>query len=173
MSAKGSRRSAGIISTTTQRTAEMSATCNDELPQRDPSTTAEIGSKSPLNAATTPKAENGAHIKAPFRALLASPLPSVSPARDDLSSLSYVSFSNREINNTDLREGLINVSQNMAILPKVSPRSWHRRSARRRASTAAEAPNERRTSGSRAHARLCPLSPYSAERRRDWSVMRD
>ena len=173
MSTKGSRRSAGISLTTTQRTAGMSAACYNELPQHGPSAADGIDVNQPLEAIGAAEAENSAHKKAPFRDFHSSPLPEASPARGDLSSLSHERFPDREIYFPHLREALINVSQTLAILPKAAPRSWHSAAAQRRASTAAEAPNERRLSGSRARARLCLLSPYSAERRRDWSVMRD
>jgi hypothetical protein len=166
MSTKGNRRSVGITLTATQRTAESSATCHDELPPPNSSTTA-------ISATAAASAGNSAHKKAPFRALLTSTLPVTPPVRDDLSSLNPVSFSDREIYFFHLREGLINVSQTLAIPPKMTLRSWHRSTAERRASTAAEAPSERRLSGSRARARLCHLSHHSAERRRDWTVMRD
>lgn len=173
MSTKGNRRSVGITLTTTQRTAESSATCHDELPPLNSSAANRIGANQPLKALRANKAENSAHKKAPFRALLTSILPVTPPVRDDLSSLNPVSFSDREIYFFHLREGLINVSQNLAIPPKMTPRSWHRSTAERRASTAAEAPSERRLSRSRARARLCHLSHYSADTRRDWTVMRD
>jgi hypothetical protein len=173
MSAKGSRRSAGITSTATQRAAEMSAACYDELPQRDPSVAAEISANQPPKALRAAKTENGTHGKTPFRALLTSTLPSVPPARDGLSSPSYVSFLRIDKNNHHRRYAHINVSQTLAMIPNGAPKPWHKPAAQRRAPIAARAQNERKPSGSRARARLSHLSHYSAERRRDWSVMRD
>ena len=173
MSAKGSRRSAGISLTTAQRTAEIGAACYDELPQRDSSVAAEIDVNQPLEAIRAAEAENSTHRKATFRDFHSSPLPEASPARDGLSSLSYVSFSDEDIYKPRLLEQHFTEAQSLTLSTTEPPKPWHKAVAQRRATTAAEAPNERRLSGSRARARLCLLSPYSAERRRDWSVMRD
>lgn len=154
MSAKGSRRSAGISLTTAQRTAEISAACYDELPQRDSSAAAEIDVNQPLEALRAAVSEKHAHKIGPFRDFQTSTLPSVPPARDDLSSLSCVSFSNIEVYKPRLRQGRFSVSQNMAINPNEALEAWHRPAAQRRASIAAKARNERKPSGSRAYARL-------------------
>jgi hypothetical protein len=155
------------------RTADMSAACYDELPQHEPSTAAEIGSRSPLSASAAATAGNGAHKKAPYRDFQALTLPSVPPVRGDLSSLNSVSFPSRRVYKSRLRYRHLIECQNPTAFPLRASESWHRPTAERRASTAAEAPSERRLSGSRARARLCHLSHHSAERRRDWAVMRD
>ena len=154
MSTKGSRRSAGISLTATRRTADMSAACYDELPQHESSAAAEIGVNQPLETLRAAEAENSTHKTTPFRDFQTSALPSVPPARDDLSSPSCVSFLNGEINNADLREGLINVSQDSAILTTMSPRLWHRAAAPRGAAIAAKARSERRLLVSPSRARL-------------------
>jgi hypothetical protein len=171
MSTKGSRRSAGISLTTTQRTAGMSAACYNELPQHEPSAADGIDVNQPLEAIGAAEAENSAHEKAPFGDFHNSPLPEASPARDDLSSLSYERFPDREIYFPHLREGLINEPQTLAILPKMPPRPWHRPTAQRRAPTANRAQSERRLSRSRARARLCHSSHHSADRRRETLAM--
>ena len=81
-------------------TGELVAFCNEELSRLNPAVRLESGS-SALDS------ENCAHEKAPFRALLTSTLPTAPSARDDLSSLSYVSFSYREVYHPHLRQGLI------------------------------------------------------------------
>lgn len=172
MSAKGSRRSAGISLTTTQRAADMSAACHDELPQRDSSAADRTDSSRPPTTSTAhatqvaiPVAANSVAFQRPIhtKPYLEGHKPS---------SLNCVSFSDREINNSDLREGLINVSQTLAILPTGAPRSWHRAPPQRRAPAVTKARSERRSPRSRARARLCHLSHYSDELRRDWAVMR-
>jgi hypothetical protein len=154
MSAKGSRRSAGISLTTAQRTAEISAACYDELPQRDSSAAAEIGVNQPFEAIGAAEAPKSTHKKAPFRHFQTSALPVTPPERDGLSSLSYVSFLDREIYFSHLREGLINVSQTLAILLKAAPRSWHSATAQRRTSIATKARSERRLLAPPSRARL-------------------
>jgi hypothetical protein len=79
MSTKGNRRSVGITLTTTQRTAESSATCYDELP--------------PLNSSATAELNGDAALRATLRDFQASALPNVPISRECLSTLSYVSFS--------------------------------------------------------------------------------
>lgn len=173
MSPQGMSRNLGMSLTIAQRHEEPSAACYEELPPLRSSAAAEVGTNQPLKDLRATKAEKSAHKKAPFKALLTSTLPMTPPVRDGLSSLSHERFSDREIYFSHLREGLINVSQTLAILPKAAPRSWHSAAAQRRASTAVKARSERRLSRSRARARLCHLSHYSAEQRRDWTVMRD
>lgn len=170
MSAEGSRRNRGITSTTAQRTAGISAACYDELPQHEPSAAAEIGANQSTKALRAAKAENSAHRKAPFRALLASVLPMIPPMRDGLSSLNCVSFSDSRTYRPKLREGLINVSQTLAILPEVALRSWHRSAAQRRASAVAKAQSERGLSRSRERARLSHGQLEASDR---WDLARD
>lgn len=171
MTTKGSRRNQGITSTTAQRTAEISAACYDELPQRDSSAAAEIDVNQPLEAIRAAEAENSTHRKAPFRDFLSPTLPVAPPARDDLSSLSHVSFSRTDENNHHRLYTHINEPQNLAILTKTAPRSWHRAVAPHRAMIAVKARSERKLSGSRARARLCLSSHHSADRRRETLAM--
>lgn len=166
MSAEGSRRNAGMTLTTTQRTAGMSAACHDELPQLKSSAAAEIGANQPPKALRATKAENRAHRMGSYRDFQTSTLPSVPPARDDLSSLSCVSFSKLAENNRRHRYRHINEPQNMSILSKMALETRHRPAAQRRASTVTGARSERKLSGSRARARLCHSSPRSTEDRR-------
>lgn len=81
-------------------TDELTAFCDEELPRLDQ----RIG---PKPEPPTPNSENLAHEKAPFRHFQTSALPVAPPARDGLSSLSYVSFLDREIYFSHLRQGLI------------------------------------------------------------------
>jgi len=145
-------------------TDELTAFCDEELPRLDQ----RVG---PKPEPPTPNSENFAHEKAPFRHFQTSALPVTPPARDGLSSLSYVSFLDREIYFSHLRQGLINEPQTLAILPKMPPRPWHRPTAQRRAPTANRAQSERRLSRSRARARLCHSSHHSADRRRETLAM--
>lgn len=154
MITKESRRSAEMRLTTTQRTAEISAACYDRLPPLRSSATA-----API-AATLAAFQRPTHTKPHLE-------------YHEPTSLNPVSFLDREIYFSHLREGLINVSQTLAIIPNGAPKPWHRPTAQRRAPIAAKARSERRLSRSRARARLCLLSHHSAEPRRDWAVMRD
>lgn len=81
-------------------TDELTAFCDEELPRLDQ----RVG---PKPEPPTPNSENFAHEKAPFRHFQTSALPVTPPARDGLSSLSYVSFLDREIYFSHLRQGLI------------------------------------------------------------------
>jgi len=81
-------------------TDELTAFCDEELPRLDQ----RVG---PKPEPPTPNSENFAHEKAPFRHFQTSALPVTPPARDGLSSLRYVSFLDREIYFSHLRQGLI------------------------------------------------------------------
>ena len=132
MSTKGSRRSAGISLTTTQRTAGMSAACYNELPQHEPSAADGIDVNQPLEAIGAAEAENSAHKKAPFRDFHNSPLPEASPARDDLSSLSYVSFSDEDIYKPRLLEQHFTEDQTFNLSSKQHMKhSWQMTSSAR------------------------------------------
>jgi len=77
-------------------TGELVAFCNEELPRLDPAVRLKSGS-SALDL------ENCTHEKASFRALLTSALTVTPSMRDDLSSLSCVSFSDEDTYKRRLR----------------------------------------------------------------------
>jgi hypothetical protein len=81
-------------------TGELVAFCNEELPRLDPAVRLKSGS-------SAPNSENCAHKRAHFKDFHTQALSVAPPARDDLSSLSYVSFSYREVYHPHLRQGLI------------------------------------------------------------------
>jgi len=176
MSPQGMSRNLGMSLTIAQRHEEPSAACHEELPplrssaahgasssQSSPTSTIRATQVASPVAAALVAFQGSTHTKPHLRGHKPS----------SLNSVSFSDFPQIEIYKPRLQEGLINVSQTLAILPKAAPRPWHRAVAPRRATTAVKARSERRLSRSRARARLCHLSHHSAEQRRDWTVMRD
>lgn len=154
MTTKGSRRNRGIISTTAQRTAEISAACHDELPQRDSSAADGADSIRPPTTsaahATQVAIPVAAHPAAFQRPIHTKPyLEGHKP-----SSLNCVSFSRTDKNNHHRPYVHINAGQTLAILTTMSPRLWHRVAAPHRATIAAKARDERRLPASTSRARL-------------------
>lgn len=106
-------------------TGEPTAFCNEELSRLNPAVRLESGS-SALDS------ENCAHEKAPFRALLTSTLPTAPSARDDLSSLSYVSFSDEDIYKPRLLEQHFTEDQTFNLSSKQHMKhSWQMTSSAR------------------------------------------
>ena len=133
MRAKGNRRSAGIRLTTAQRHGRPSAACYEELPRHESSAADGIS----LSQSLVTSAIRAAQVTAPMTAHPVAFQRSIHTkphlGGHKPSSLNSVSFPDREINNADLREGLINVSQTLAILPKAAPRPWRRAAPQRHA----------------------------------------
>jgi len=200
MSAKGSRRSAGINLTTAQRHEEPSAACHEELPplrssaahgasssQSSPTPTIRAAQVASPAAAALVAFQGSTHTKPYLRGHKPS----------SLNSVSFSDFPQVEIYKPRLQEGLINVSQTLAILPKAAPRPWRRAAPQRHACDNGPTPpaalsncliskcamdcrhSPKRSAKTKHLTRtrsafvLSKATAPPSEPRRDWTVMRD
>lgn len=204
MSPQGMSRNLGMSLTIAQRHEEPSAACYEELPplrssaahgasssQSSPTSTIRATQVTSPVAAALVAFQGSTHTKPHLRGHKPS----------SLNSVSFSDFPQIEIYKPRLQEGLINVSQTLAILPKGAPRPWRRAAPQRHARDNGPTPSvtlsncliskgamNRRHSPKRSaktkhlpRARsafvlskvTAPPSEPRSELRRDWTVMRD